>query len=353
MPGTFDGRVAFASILYPAPGAPDFRTQSGDFASVSVVGGVARLVFQDPIAPYQGFASLTVRASTAGIATIVDWTDAYVEVETADATGAPTELAFDLTIVTQNVAFVVPPAPPPPPPGPALTDLISWWRADDLAQPDGSNVTTWTDRSGAGIVLTPTAFFDPPSLVAVTPTLNNQPSVYFENRNEALYSINPPNYPVGSGAFTAYAVHDPIVGTSPLMTMIGWGAANVQKRMALSLFPSWSVAADGFASGSSAFVGTIAPQITSISCGNGQNMQDAVILVDGTAPALLGVGSAVPWDINNPCEQVRMGGLPQDNAAWYFGRIAEVLIYRKAHSPAERAQTLAYLSARYAIPVLS
>lgn len=354
MPGTFDGRLAFASVTFPAPGAPTFRTQSGDFASVAVAGGVTRLTLQDPISPYQGFANLTIRSATGGYATVVDWTNAYLDVETLDTTGAAAELDFDLTVVAQPVSFVVPPAPPPPPPGPPTTDLISWWRADDLALPNGADVFSWTDRSGAGIVLLPLSV-DRPSYNDSTVGLNGQPSVYFENRNEALRALNPPNYPVGSGAFTVYAVHIPILAsTSPVMTMIGWGRTFISgKSMSFSMFPGapWSLAADAFAAGTPSYTANGNPQIASISSASGQNMADATILVDGTVPALIGGGSAIPWDINNPCEEVRMGGLVQNNGGWYNGNIAEVLIYRKAHSLAERAQTLAYLSTRYGIPV--
>lgn len=357
MPGTFDGRLAFASVLFAAPGAPAFRTQSGDFASVAVVGGVTRLTFQDPIAPYQGFPSLTLRSATGGYASVVDWTSTYLDIETLDTTGAAAEIEFDLTIVQQTVAFVVPPAPPPPPPAPPSADLIGWWRADDISQPDNTDINSWTDRSGNTGPLTSFFGTNPPKFAASSPSFSGQPAANFINDGNVrqLRSLLPPNYPVGSGAFSLYVVHDPILSGS-IRPIFGWGINfNARGRMCAAQFNAgayWIVVGEGYASSTDSYVVNAGPQILSIFSATGADMNVADVWVDGAVPGPPdGPGTALPWNIPNPVPEVNMGGLPQENSVGYIGQIAEVLVYSKDHSPAERTQTLAYLSARYGIPV--
>lgn len=225
MPGTFDGRLAFASILFPTPGAPAFRTQSGDFASVAVVGGVTRLTFQDPIAPYQGFPSLTLRSATGGYVSVVDWTSTYLDVETLDTTGAPAEIEFDLTVVQQTVSFVVPPAPPPPPPGPSLVGLQAWWRADDIALANGAPVVTWIDRTANGNDLTVPAGGVSPTYITSDPLFNGQAAVNFTILSGFRKAL-PVGFGSGSAALAAYMVlkfdPDPSLGFNTIIIM-GWG----------------------------------------------------------------------------------------------------------------------------------
>ena len=80
-------------------------------------------------------------------------------------------------------------------------------------------------------------------------------------------------------------------------------------------------------------------------------MNDAEVWIDGAPGTVLAPGSANTWDIANPCPEVRMGGLSQETAVAYSGTIAEVIVYSKHQGAGERAATLAYLSARYGIPV--
>lgn len=336
--------------------------QSGDFASVAMSGSLVRLTFQDEMAPAESCAQLSVRESLGGYARVGTWTNAYIEIQPLDTANAAAELDFDLVILQEATgvpipAFVPPPPPPPPPPGPPSTDLIGWWRADDINQPDNTDINSWVDRSGNTGPLTSFFGTNPPKFALSSPSFNGQPAANFINDSNVrqLRVLNPPNYPVGSGAFSVYIVHDPILSGS-IRPIFGWGQNNfARKRMCATQFNAgayWIVVGEGFASSTDSYVVTAGPQILSIFSATGADMNAADVWVDGAVPGPPdGPGTAQPWDISNPVQEVNMGGLPQENSVSYIGQIAEVLVYSKDHSPAERTQTLAYLSARYNIPV--
>lgn len=353
MPGTFDGRLAFASILFAGPGAPAFRTQSGDFASVAVVGGVTRLTFQDPIAPYQGFPSLTLRSATGGYASVVDWTGTYLDIETLDTTGAAAEIEFDLTIVQQTVAFATPapPPPPPPPPSPPLDSLGAWWRADDAGTIEGANVTSWTDRSAFAQTLTTVGGVNAPIFRASIPSLNNRPAVEF-SPNSGLRLSLPPGFSAGASAVTAYIVLEiDAFGGGELPFCYGV----VSPGAPGDHFAFFVVGGPSRAGTDIYFGGAFAPtsgaaKILASRSAAGAQWGNSILTFDGAAPA--GIAYANPTTVLNipsPVAAVSVGGV---QGAWTFqGRIAEVLYYSKDQTFAERADTLIYLSDRYGIPI--
>ena len=359
MPGTFDGRVAYASIRFPAPGAPAFRMQSGDFASVAVVGSVTRLTFQDPIAPYQGFPSLTLRSATGGYVSIVDWTSTYLDIETLDTTGAAAEIDFDLTIVAQTVAFVVPPPPPPPPPGPPTANLIGWWKADGiLGLSNGDPVALWTDESGTGNNLTSNGGIGAfPSYVASDPLLNNLPAVQF-NGNAWLFPGAPPiGMPVGNCAVTVYTV---AYYTSAIYkTIWNWGtldpAGNPGHSVGITSHPTvpHGVLLDCNGTAVSMQPNPVgAPFVGAWAHDAGTNVQARPFYVNGaTGPTLLPVGDG-PLDMTPAGNwTIRFGYFSSLYPGGHFeGSIAEVLVYNDAHSPATITQVTAYLKNKWGIP---
>ena len=356
MPGTFDGRIAFASIRFTAPGAPAFRTQSGDFASVAVVGGVTRLTFQDPIAPYQGFPSLTLRTATGGYASIVDWTSTYLDVETLDTTGAAAEIEFDLTVVQQTVSFVVPPAPPPPPLAPPTDQLGAWYRADDLSQPNGSTVVAWPDRSGNGADLVPTPGASP-TLDSAVVSLGNQSAVQMTGAQQ-LARTSPPGYAGGNSGYSLYVVHEPVLdGTTTIPSVaFGWGGTGVPNdRLTMFIYQfggQWVCGMESEFAGSGGRLIPFGGQIYNASLAQNGVCAQTVVTVNGVIlPDVDGAGGG-PLALPSPVSAVTLGHFPLSfGPNGYKGKIAEILYYSKQHSPAERAQTLAYLSDRYSIPV--
>ena len=101
MSGTFQGRVAFASIAYTA-GAPAFRVQSGDFGATITDGGSGdfTLVLATPIDPAEACISLAVRGA-AGAASVASWTDTSLRIPVTDLTGAGADIDCDLIITVK------------------------------------------------------------------------------------------------------------------------------------------------------------------------------------------------------------------------------------------------------------
>jgi hypothetical protein len=101
MSGTFQGRVAFASIGYNA-GVPSFRVQSGDFGATITDGGTGDigLVLATPIDPAEACISLTVRGS-AGAAHVATWTDTALRILVTDLAGVAADIDCDLIITVK------------------------------------------------------------------------------------------------------------------------------------------------------------------------------------------------------------------------------------------------------------
>lgn len=101
MSGTFQGRVAFASIEYVA-GAPTFRVQSGDFDATIVDGGTGdfTLTLASPIDPAEACISFGCRGA-AGAAHVATWTDTTLRVLVSDLAGAAADTDCDLTILVK------------------------------------------------------------------------------------------------------------------------------------------------------------------------------------------------------------------------------------------------------------
>jgi len=99
MSGTFQGRVAFASIAYVA-GAPTFRVQSGDFGPTIADNGTGdfTLTLASPIDPAEACISFGVRG-TSGAAAVATWTDTTLRIVVTDLAGAAADTDCDLTIL--------------------------------------------------------------------------------------------------------------------------------------------------------------------------------------------------------------------------------------------------------------
>lgn len=101
MSGTFQGRVAFASIRY-AGTVPSIFAQSGDFGAISAPGGagVCEIVLASPIDPDEAFISFGFRGN-AGEAHVAAWTDTLLTIHRTASGGVGADRDFDLTILVK------------------------------------------------------------------------------------------------------------------------------------------------------------------------------------------------------------------------------------------------------------
>jgi hypothetical protein len=359
MPGTFDGRTAFASVLFPTPGAPSFLVQSGDFSAVSIVGSAVRLDFNAPIAPSEGCARLAVRGG-AGVATITDWTNSYIEVETSNLAGVATELAFDLAVLQQTLgaAVVVPPSPPAPVP-PPTANLIGWWKADGIpVLPNGADVTLWTDDSGTGNNFNANGGFSWPKYVASDPLLNNLPSVSFNGSNEFMFSTGAPiGMPVGNCAVTVYTVA--YYTSAAYKTIWNWGTNDPAGNPGHSVGHTSNatvphgVLVDCNGIGSVMLANPVgSPFVGAWAHDAGTNVQARPFFVNGaTGPGVAPIADG-PLDMTPAGNWgIRLAYFSSLYPAGHFqGSIAEVLVYNVAHDPATVAAVTDWLMTKWGIP---
>ncbi len=103
MSGTFQGRIAFASIAFNA-GAPSFLSQSGDFdAAITDNGaGDVTLNLANPIDPDEAIFLGSVRGATQGSVTITSATDTTIRLAISDFT-ALADLDCDLAILVKPI----------------------------------------------------------------------------------------------------------------------------------------------------------------------------------------------------------------------------------------------------------
>jgi len=250
-------------------------------------------------------------------------------------------------------ALVVTGGGPSPTPEPPTSQLSAWYRAGDIVQAGGSTVFTWSDRSGNGADLVPVPGLGQPTLATNVSGFGGQSAVNFAI-GQALYRLLPPGFVGGDSAYSLYIVHKPIF-YGALFCAFSWGQDNASlKRVSLLLQDvsgTWSVGTDSYAAGSNAYACASVPQINSARLAHGANVSTTEFLIDGAVGTQTSAGGGGPLNLASPVVEVRMGGFTQANVLTYNGQIAEVLVYHKRHNNNERNATLAYLSARYGIPV--
>ena len=239
---------------------------------------------------------------------------------------------------------------PAPEPGPLTAQLAAWYRASDLAQPDGSSVVAWPDTSGSGATLLQTTGLLAPTLVAGA--LGGQAVVRFDG-NAQLNRSFPPGYQAGDAAWSLYVVCTPNPPYNPCH-LFGWGnsaATDGRVMLTLNKFGGiWGWQVDTQGGTSRAYQAALVPQIVSADNAAGANITAASLYINGAVGTLLDPGAGGPLNVPSPVFDVRTGN-PNNSADRWRGDIAEILYYHKRHNASERAQVLTYLSARYAIPV--
>lgn len=103
MAGTFQGRIAYASIAFTA-GVPAFASQSGDFDSSITDNGVGDITLNlasgAAIDPSEAIYLGSVRGATPGSVTVISATDTTVRLGISDFT-ALADLDCDLAIIVK------------------------------------------------------------------------------------------------------------------------------------------------------------------------------------------------------------------------------------------------------------
>jgi hypothetical protein len=226
-----------------------------------------------------------------------------------------------------------------------------------LLQPNGSTVVAWPDRSGNGADLIPTTGASPTLDTAVV-SLGGQQAVQMTGAQQ-LTRTSPPGYAGGNSGYSLYVVHDPVLdGTTTIPSVaFGWGGAGPGPNNRLTMFiyqfgGQWVCGMESNSAGSGGRLIPFGGQIYNASLALNGLCAQTVVTVNGAILPDVDGAAGGPLALPSPASAVTLGQFPLSvGPGGYKGRVAEIIYYSKQHTPAERAQTLAYLSARYNIPV--
>lgn len=224
---------------------------------------------------------------------------------------------------------------------PAGNGLIMWLRADMGVTTSGSNVTKWSDESGAGNNASQSVTGNQPTLV--TNAINGLPAVNFTSSSSQFLQV-PPGLADFTSGTSIFAVLSP--ATFPVGARIldfGNGAASDNL---LVEEPSSNAAALYTYNTSSPTSATASNALTA-------NQFQLLEAIDGSATARIFTNSVQQGqsttmnNLNNISRSKNFIGQASAGGSYFNGKIAELLVYNRAVTPTEQAQIEGYLTNRY------
>jgi hypothetical protein len=272
-----------------------------------------------------------VTSTTAGKATsnsTIFRASAFAKALTAKGTGVGTVYAMLLNI-----------DPVPNNPG-LFSDMLMWLKAESLAgYADTAPIDTWTDSSPAASNVTASSTTRP---LAAINSINGLPSALFDGSNDVM--VRATACWTGAQARTVFSVAKRNALSAAQHAVWGQGTTSTNYyRFYLSLgtgalrdgelrFYSSTIGLDGV---------TNDDLITKIHCATYDGAAAAVYKNRG----LLGSGN---FTLNTDAGVFQVGGL----ATFFDGNIAEIIVYNKCLSEAERNAVFGYLGAKFGVTLV-
>ena len=219
-----------------------------------------------------------------------------------------------------------------PPNKVSATNLVLWLTASAGVTKSGTKVTIWKDQSGNGLDAKATSGYEP-TFVAASTGLNSKPVLqmsksYLTCGNSSKFNIATP---------TMIAVYSGVTGGISLTKSFGSGGKGWRK---LELnFKSFRSGADSNAIAHKATMSN-ANILALVSASDTSH----TIAVNGTATT--STGTLYHSTFNTA--EFKIGG-SKAGVSSMTGQIAEVILYKKALSTAERKKIECYLAAKYSI----
>jgi hypothetical protein len=261
-------------------------------------------------------------------------TEYHFRVKSQDASGNPAS-SGDNSFVTLA---------PSPPSAIPLTGLRLWLKADQGVTQASGAVSRWADQSGRGVDATQAAAGSQPALINAA--INGRPALAFDGLNDFLTFTLPVN---GLTAMTLVLVSANTVnadGTgngvanAPLFwnETAGWGTVHLSPFQGRVKFRFGTGQVNNLPVYPRAWVGSNFTRAMAIKDGANEKLYLEglqVLSLTGKLPAI-----AVTSSTGN------LGRGYNDNT-YFGGRIAEVLVYDRALSDAERQQVDQYLNTKY------
>jgi hypothetical protein len=280
------------------------------------------------------------------------------------------------------------------PGSPPTTLMSAWYDAEDIMQAGGSDIDSWTDKSGNGNNLSSfTIYGMKPQLDTTGTYFNGRKSVVFDHVRGgdpyypdgfSMYFSGDPttgNIPTGSDPISLYAVFKTDLATpfamQPVISigqtynrLITWGGADTNGANGWAAgspqnsggSPNWVTDTNFTGGGSDLYQADTNVKITSFIIGSGEQLQNSDYLINGSSSGVIS-NSTSTTTMNLPAAgntEIVLGGLAGERsfmgydrriAHGFSGRIAEIILYKTQHTASERNQVLAYLSAKHGISI--
>jgi hypothetical protein len=232
---------------------------------------------------------------------------------------------------------------------PPLEQIGAWWRADNAGTVDGSNVTSWADRTAYGQTLVTLGGVAAPTWQSSVAALGNRPAVQF-GANKGLQVSTPAGIVGGLQAVTVYTVVQIDTFTNSSMFYYGPSALTVFGTcMSVINLNAPDRVGSSIYGASGMFSSNTAAQIVSVRAGSNAAWGTSVLTINGATVAASIDNAGLVLNVTSPVQIACVGGDVSPASFNFNGRIAEIIYYSKEHDANERSATLGYLSRRYSI----
>ena len=254
------------------------------------------------------------------------------------------------------------------PTDPSLTNLIAWYRADDIGLSNGAPVTGWDDRQGTSEL---TRVFGPITYNSSNSEFNNQPTLDFGSAGYGglIDNWNTPSFNLGPrlAGNTIIMVVKPAYeggsGNNILWLPGGWP----YDGQGYNIYASDMGGALGSAirvtgyNGSGTILKTVEPNkplIIYVSYEYGTTTTSNTLQIFGASSTFVpewswGGASLMSGGGNTGDGEMPIYGTPGRLTLGYYSgtSTAELLYYNNIQGAQEKTDTIAYLASRYGIPV--
>ncbi|HTG45669.1 MAG TPA: LamG-like jellyroll fold domain-containing protein, partial [Verrucomicrobiae bacterium] len=309
------------------------------------------------ISPYGGSFSgpvtTTLQTGTSG-AEIRFTLDGTMPVSSSPLYTAPFQVSSSATVTARGfksgltdsaVATVLFTIGPPPSAAPPTNDLALWLRADAGVIANGSAVSQWQDQSGRGVHANQSMAANQPTLVANA--INGKPILQFDGVNDFLsFNLALNNLSGATFCLVSANTADRTGGsTEAENAALFWNETQAWGATYLSPFQNRVQFRFGTTQ-----MGNLPTYIRPDSLGSSYSR--TIAIKNGTTDTLYVNGSLARQETGKQAsltggQSIGNVGRGYNNNSFFPGQIAEVLVYSRALTDAERQDLESYLGAKY------
>jgi len=264
---------------------------------------------------------------------------------TATSTSTQTHTPGPPTATSTHTATAAPTKTPLNNP-PSFADLLLWLDANQITGlANGAAVSAWNDSSGFGHHAAQASSTLRPTYQASS--VNGRPAVRFDGSND--YLTNSTFNPLGGrNGVTAFVVYRSLTSSG---NHVGFseGARNVNQQMYSNGTYAYATAGNyGRVSSSTSTAVTLWNSVyDGTQSGNAARLR---LFLNGTQRTMNFTGT-IPAALNNT-SSYEVGRPQGTSSAYWFGDIAEVIVYGRSLSEGERVNVQSYLSDKYSLGIV-